>query len=252
MFEYVFRCKECQHTKKGQSPVKLLPGSPAKLNCVQQRPEKCIFVVIQEAGAATPPPPVQTSQFAPSDFMPPIPPPPPNFFRTPLTNEGSNPLFARPSEEDNKQQNDIYQQTGAVGFIVVHDENAAVQSYPLRIGPNVIGRKSSMPTADILIETEDVMMSRRHAVVEVTRDKFGQFQYLIAEAGSRNGTFVMGAKDPMRKMKLEPEDLIFLEEGDTIQMGRTKVVLQTTKAASSARDAARNVQSTDYSKTIIW
>jgi hypothetical protein len=56
----------------------------------------------------------------------------------------------------------------------------------------------------------------------------------------------------MRKIKLEPEDLIYLEDGDTIQMGRTKVVLQTTKAASNARDAARNVQSTDYSKTIIW
>ena len=249
MFEYVFRCKECQHTKKGQSPVKLLPGSPAKLNCVQQRPEKCIYVVIQEAGA---PIPTQTDAYPPSEFMPPIPPPPPDFFRTTPPPGGSNPLLPPPSMEAAKMQNDIFQQTGAVGFIVVHDENATAQTYPLRIGPNIIGRRSSVPTADILIETEDAMMSRRHVVVEVTRDKFGQFQYLISEAGSRNGTFVMGVKDPMRKIKLEPEDLIYLEEGDTIQMGRTKVVLQTTKAASSARDAARNVQSTDYSKTIIW
>ena len=250
MFEYVFRCKECQHTKKGQSPVKLLPGSPAKLNCVQQRPEKCIYVVIQEAGAVSVP--VQTGEYPPSDFMPPIPPPPADFFRVKQADGGSNPLQSLPSAEVAKQQNQIFQQTGAVGFIVVHDENAATQTYPLRIGPNVIGRKSSVPTADILIETEDVMMSRRHAVVEVVRDKFGQFEYLIAEAGSRNGTFVIGAQDPMRKIKLEPEDLIYLEDGDTIQMGRTKVVLQTTKAASSARDAARNVQGTDYSKTIIW
>jgi pSer/pThr/pTyr-binding forkhead associated (FHA) protein len=250
MFEYVFRCKECQHTKKGQSPVKLLPGSPAKLNCVQQRPEKCIYVVIQEAGAVSAP--AQTGEYPPSDFMPPIPPPPADFFRAKQGDGGSNPLQALPSAEVAKQQNHIFQQTGAVGFIVVHDENAAIQTYPLRIGPNVIGRKSSVPTADILIETEDVMMSRRHAVVEVVRDKFGQFEYLIAEAGSRNGTFVIGAKDSMRKIKLEPEDLIYLEDGDTIQMGRTKVVLQTTKAASSARDAARNVQGTDYSKTIIW
>ncbi|AXE16380.1 hypothetical protein DR864_00885 [Runella rosea] len=243
MFEYVFRCKECQHTKKGQSPVKLLPGSPAKLNCVQQRPEKCIFVVTQEAGIPPAPPT--------NEFMPPLS-PPTGFQHVTKSAGGSNPLFAQPSADDNKAQNDIFQQTGTVGFLVVHDENAAAQTHPLRIGPNVVGRKSSLPTADILIETNDVMMSRRHAVIEVTRDKFGQFQYLIAEAGSRNGTFVMGAKDPMRKIKLEPEDLIYLEDNDTIQMGRTKVVLQTTKAASNARDAARNVQGTDYSQTIIW
>jgi len=250
MFEYVFRCKECQHTKKGQSPVKLLPGSPAKLNCVQQRPEKCIYVVIQEAGAI--PSPVQTGEYMPSDFMPPIPPPPPHFFRTQEEAGASNPLLKPASAEVAKQQDAIFQQTGAVGFIVVHDENAAAQTYPLRIGPNVIGRKSSVPTADILIESEDVMMSRRHAIVDVVRDKFGQFQYLVSEAGSRNGTFILGANDPMRKIKLEPEDLIYLEDGDTLQMGRTKVVLQTTKAAGNARDAARNVQNTDYSKTIIW
>lgn len=250
MFEYVFRCKECQHTKKGQSPVKLLPGSPAKLNCVQQRPDKCIYVVIQEAGAT--PPPAPAGSYLPSDFMPSIPPPPADFFRTAEPSSGSNPFLKPPSPEAAKQQDAIFQQTGAVGFIVVHDENTVAQTYPLRIGPNVIGRKSSVPTADILIESEDAMMSRRHAIVEVTRDKFGQFQYLVSEAGSRNGTFVMGANDPMRKIKLEPEDLIYLEDGDTIQMGRTKVVLQTTKAASNARDAARNVQSTDYSKTIIW
>ncbi|MFN8344175.1 MAG: FHA domain-containing protein [Spirosomataceae bacterium] len=252
MFEYVFRCKECQHTKKGQSPVKLLPGSPAKLNCVQQRPEKCIYVVIQEAGAVPPPLSSPTGQYLPSDFMPPIPPPPPDFFNTAQDPGGSNPMLKPPSAETAKQQNEIFQQTGAVGFVVVHDENAASQTYPLRIGPNVLGRKSSVPTADILIETEDAMMSRRHAVVEVVRDKFGQFQYLISEAGSRNGTFITSVKDPMRKIKLEPEDLIYLEDGDTIQMGRTKIVLQTTKTAGNARDAARNVQNTDYSKTIIW
>ncbi|WP_051211001.1 FHA domain-containing protein [Runella zeae] len=246
MFEYVFRCKECQHSKKGQSPVKLLPGSPAKLNCVQQRPEKCIYIVIQEAGAG-----VQATQEQAAAKVPPPLPPPVDYHRT-VSPERGGPVIAPLSGQEVQLQNEIFQQTGAVGFIVVHDENAASQTHPLRIGPNVIGRKSSVPTADILIDTVDGMMSRRHVILEVTRDKYGQFQYLIAEAGSKNGTFVIGAKDPMRKLKLEPEDLIYLEDGDTIQMGRTKVVLQTTRSASNARDAARNVQNTDYSKTIIW
>lgn len=134
-----------------------------------------------------------------------------------------------------------------VGWIVVHDENTKVQTYPLRLGKNVIGRKSVSKPCDIMIETNDKYMSRNHCAIEVVKNKRGQYDYIIYEVSATNGTFINASIDK----KLSRYDQIYLKDGDTIQMGHTKVVLKTKEMAMNISEAQNTVINTDYNKTII-
>src|SRR5690349_19300037 len=58
----------------------------------------------------------------------------------------------------------------------------AGQTFPLKDGTNVVGRT---PQCDIVLPTAGV--SKQHARIEVHGDKI-----IVADAGSRNGTFVDG------------------------------------------------------------
>ena len=134
-----------------------------------------------------------------------------------------------------------------VGWIVVHDENTKVQSYPLRLGKNIIGRKSVSKPCDIMIETDDKYMSRNHCAIEVVKNKRGQYDYIIYEVSATNGTFINASIDK----KLSRYDQIYLKDGNTIQIGHTKVVLKTKEMAMNISEAQNTVINTDYNKTII-
>lgn len=134
-----------------------------------------------------------------------------------------------------------------LGWLIVHDENAPTQTLPLQMGQNIIGRKSVSKPANLMIETEDKYMSRNHCIIEVLAKVLGGYDYLISDIGSTNGTFI-NADDQNR---LKEGDEYYLKDGDTIQAGRTKMVLKTAKVSRSASDALKTVIHTDYSKTII-
>lgn len=142
-----------------------------------------------------------------------------------------------------------------LGWLVVHDENAEQQTYPLRIGRQIVGRKSISRPCDIMIETNDPYMGRNHCVLEVKPSRTGSYEYFlsdvkmssgIAEQMSTNGTFVNAQPTALR-----PKDMVYLKDGDTIQMGNTKIVIKTLISAASAHDASRIVQETDYAQTVI-
>jgi hypothetical protein len=142
-----------------------------------------------------------------------------------------------------------------MGWLVVHDENAAQQTHPLRIGRQVIGRKSVSRPCDIMIDTEDPFMGRNHCILEVKPSRSGGYEFFLSdvkmtngtpEQMSTNGTFVNAQPTALR-----PKDMVYLKDGDTIQMGKTKVVIKTLITAASAQDASRIVQDTDYSPTVI-
>lgn len=142
-----------------------------------------------------------------------------------------------------------------LGWLVVHDENAVQQTHPLRIGRQVIGRKSVSRPCDIMIETDDPYMGRNHCILEVKPSRSGSYEFFISdvkmtngipEQMSTNGTFVNA-----QPTALKPKDMVYLKDGDTIQMGKTKVVIKTLITAASAQDASRIVQDTDYSPTVI-
>ena len=142
-----------------------------------------------------------------------------------------------------------------LGWLVVHDENAETTTHPLRIGRQVIGRKSASRPCDIMIDTDDVFMGRNHCILEVKPNRSGSFDFFVSdvkmtngipEQMSTNGTFVNAHPTP-----LKPKDMVYLKDGDTIQIGQTKVVIKTLITAASANDASRIVQETDYSPTVI-
>ena len=142
-----------------------------------------------------------------------------------------------------------------LGWLVVHDENADQQTHPLRIGRQVIGRKSVSRPCDIMIDTEDSFMGRNHCILEVKPSRSGGYEFFLSdvkmtngtpEQMSTNGTFVNAQPSALR-----PKDMVYLKDGDTIQMGKTKVVIKTLITAANAQDASRIVQDTDYSPTVI-
>jgi hypothetical protein len=134
-----------------------------------------------------------------------------------------------------------------VGWLVVHDENTEAQTHPLKLGKNVVGRLSESKPCDVMIDTEDLRMSRNHSIVEVTIKPNGQYEYLIYDCGSTNGTYINGDTNK----KLTEYDLLYLRDGDTIQMGRTKMVLKTQKVVPNAAQAAQVVGKQGFNKTVI-
>jgi pSer/pThr/pTyr-binding forkhead associated (FHA) protein len=142
-----------------------------------------------------------------------------------------------------------------VGWLVVHDENAPLQTYPLKIGRQIIGRKNTGSPCDIMITTQDVFMSRNHCILEVKPAKTGGFDYLISdrkmtngtpENMSTNGTFVNSFAKA-----LESNDVVYLNDSDTIQLGQTKLVIKTIRSVTNADDATRFVRETEYMPTVI-
>ncbi|MPR36059.1 FHA domain-containing protein [Salmonirosea aquatica] len=142
-----------------------------------------------------------------------------------------------------------------MGWLVVHDENAPPQTHPLRIGRQIVGRKSVSRPCDIMIETDDPYMGRNHCIVEVKPSRSGGYDFFLSdvtmtsgtpEQMSTNGTFVNAYPTALR-----PKDMVYLNDGDTIQMGKTKVVIKTLITATNGQDASRIVQETDYSPTVI-
>ncbi len=134
-----------------------------------------------------------------------------------------------------------------VGWLVVHDENTAPQTIILKEGRNVVGRKSPDKPCDAMIDTTDVHMSRHHSVIEVSRRPDGHYQYLISDCGSTNGTFI----NANEQHKLSSYDRVYLKDGDTIQLGRTKVVLKTQQTVDSPAQAQQVVTKKDYLKTVV-
>ena len=134
------------------------------------------------------------------------------------------------------------------GWLVIHDEQTKTHTFELRLGINRIGRKSNTAPKDIniAIPTIDGYMSRQHCIIEVTRPLKGPMhKYVLMDAGSSNGTFVNGEKVRTKAQEVR------LKDGDTLQLGRTKLVLKLPATVSNSRDAERVVSSSDYFKTII-
>jgi len=142
--------------------------------------------------------------------------------------------------------NTVNNLANAMGWIVVHDENTKQQTYTLKKGVNIVGRKSVSKPCDILIETDDTYMSRNHLAIEISQGTKG-LEYLVYDVTSTNGTFINGNKDK----KLNQMDRVLLQDGDTIQAGRTKMVLRTKKVVGTAKNATNTVISMNHLKTII-
>jgi len=155
-----------------------------------------------------------------------------------------------PLLQDDEQtiiENNTNNNNNEVGWIVVHSEETHTQTYPLFLGVNTIGRKSISKPCDVMIVTDDRLMSRNHCAIEVIKNRRGQYDYVVYEVSATNGTFINASIDK----KLSNHDQIYIKDGNTIQMGITKVVLKTKEMAISIDEAQKTVINTNYNKTII-
>jgi len=134
------------------------------------------------------------------------------------------------------------------GWLIIHTENKQTETFPLKEGRNLIGRKTSKNIANIPIS--DNYVSRHHAVLFVKQNEKYEYEYSIidnAEAlgkPSMNGTFINGNTQRIG------EERVQLKDGDTIQVGETKLVLKTTQVAINVESAVKLVGKTGYQQTV--
>lgn len=94
------------------------------------------------------------------------------------------------------------------------------QTWQLKTGRNVIGRKASTNLADIVIPTEDKRLSRDHIVIDVRETSTDGYVHLLSLAKERvNKTFV-------GETELEYGDCIKLKEGTVITLPGVKLIFE--------------------------
>jgi pSer/pThr/pTyr-binding forkhead associated (FHA) protein len=132
-----------------------------------------------------------------------------------------------------------------MGQLIV--QSVPVQIFNLAFGVNVVGRANkSTAQPDVKIQTTDILMSRRHCVVDVLRDASGRFGYHLYDVGridatpSHNGTYLnqlrLTAHPNQGKMEYT---IVALSDGDIVQIGKTKFTFKTPKSDGGAPKMGR-------------
>jgi FHA domain len=130
------------------------------------------------------------------------------------------------------------------GWLVVHDERTRPQTFSLTKQQQTVGRKNTTKLCDIMIETVDGYMSRNHFIIEVMTRAGGDVVYTLSDSGSMNKTFI-------NTIALNAADTYYLQDGDTIQAGTTKIVFRTTAKVKTAEQATQVVNAGSYNKTVV-
>lgn len=113
-------------------------------------------------------------------------------------------------EEKTKVNIDINNSNYTLGKLVLF---GTMQTYPLHVGKNIVGRKASASTADIQLSTgENKRMSREHLIIEVKKvPSKGFVHYASLYKQKVNITSINGDK-------LEYGDCIILKHGDKLEL----------------------------------
>lgn len=91
------------------------------------------------------------------------------------------------------------------------------QSFQLRTGINIIGRKNGNTSeAKIEIETNDKLMSREHIKIEAVQYGNGEYNYLLSDNSSKNQT-------RHNSHYLDQGEILVLRDKDEIEIGNTKI-----------------------------
>jgi predicted Zn finger-like uncharacterized protein len=95
--------------------------------------------------------------------------------------------------------------------------NTREQIFHLQEGHFVIGRKASVSDANIRIETDDKMMSRNHARIEVKKDAHGGLIHCLSDNQSKNRT-------QYNCIFLDEGEEVVLQDNDEIKLGNTLIL----------------------------
>ena len=91
------------------------------------------------------------------------------------------------------------------------------QSFELKEGRNSVGRGSSKHEADIELPTEDRSVSRLHCLLDARRLNSGRVKVVISDL--RTAEKISQKPTLIYDESLAPEDMLVLEDGDTIEIG---------------------------------
>lgn len=137
------------------------------------------------------------------------------------------------------------------GWLVIHTENRLPITYEIFEGDNVIGRPDGPEKVDIRIE-DDKYVSRVHAIIRIKKDFLSRFHYELSDDGtfrrgtpSTNGTYINGNDE-----RLPKKQVVYLNDGDTVQVGTTKLVFKSIDAAEDYHSAFKSVSGTDFTHTV--
>ena len=140
--------------------------------------------------------------------------------------------------------------TKEVGWLVVHDEKTSQQTLSLKQGKQIVGRTSEEADkkADLMIDTEDEYMSRKHFIINVELNASGGFDYYLSDNISKNKTFLM---TDLKTKELNKGDKYTLQDGDVIQAGQTNIVFKTIHHVKNKKEATQVVAGLPKEKTVV-
>ena len=78
----------------------------------------------------------------------------------------------------------------AIAWLVVDNNKSTLQTFPIRAGRHLVGRKNQTKPCDIMIEAEDRYMSRHHFVIEAREIKPRSYEFAVTLIGSLNTTLI--------------------------------------------------------------
>lgn len=138
-----------------------------------------------------------------------------------------------------------------VAWLIVHDEQAPVQTFEIMPGKYIVGRKSDSRPCDIMIDTKDMTMSRNHFTIEAI-EKDGFLSCWLSDKNSSNHTFINSTSLKDAKAELKNTDEFFLGDGDLIQAGQTKIVFKRKSGDTvNAKAATQVIIKSEYAKTVL-
>lgn len=86
--------------------------------------------------------------------------------------------------------------------------------YGLKIGQNIVGRRSENGLATVPVATGDRTMSRAHALINVVRLANGSFKAVVSNYQNKNRIVVNG-------VELHRDEQVVLTNGTVVEMGLT-------------------------------
>ncbi|HFA51214.1 MAG TPA: FHA domain-containing protein, partial [Bacteroidetes bacterium] len=106
--------------------------------------------------------------------------------------------------------------------------------YPLNYkGENIIGRKARLnpPDVNVLMDSGDGTMSRRHARIHISFGTGGTV-FLLSDLNSQNGTRLFNRQ--RQEIQILPGDEVYLQDGYIIRMGNSELIFEAVHRQSPA------------------
>ena len=138
------------------------------------------------------------------------------------------------------------------GWLVLISPYKNNEVFELKFGKNHIGRGSQNNNLDISVK-RDVFVSRYHAILLVEQIQKSNILFKLndnhdnlSNKPSTFGTYING-----NSKRIKPNESRLIKDGDTIQVGQSKLVLKTFQHANTKEDALSKALSQNFAKDVV-